>query len=465
MERVPRYDLVIAGGDVVDPGGGHLGRYDVAVHGGRIAAVAPGLARYAAQVVDGTGGIVTPGLVDLHTHIHPGATYWGIAPDPLAWSSGVTTWVDAGTAGGYNLNAFRQAARGFEVRVAGFLNISAIGLTGRTGECEDIDSCDVDLAIASISANRDLIIGVKVRMDRHTVGRHGVEPLRRALTVGRECGVPVMVHVGYGPPDLGDGLPLLRPGDIITHCATGVTSGRVQPDPALVAAYHAGVRFDIGHGAGGFAFDVIEAQLEAGLTPHTVSSDLHARSVYGPVFDLPTTMTKLLAVGLPLEKVVAAATVRPAEVLGPAAGWTAGAGALTAGAGTQAGAGTLAVGAPADIAVFDLVDGEFEVSDAHGQRRTASRRLVNRATYLAGRPLPPRLPEPPPPWIPLTDGQRAALVRRERAVRDLLTTALVAPEDLAEQFPRPPQTGPGHTVAESASQPPSGNRGDDEETR
>jgi dihydroorotase len=230
-----------------------------------------------------------------------------------------------------------------------------------------------------------------------------------------------MVHIGIAPPTVDAVLELLRPGDIVTHCASGL-AGLLGPDglvPAVVAAHQAGVLFDIGHGAGGFAFDVVEAQLKAGVEPHTISSDLHARCLHGPVFDLPTTMTKLLAVGLPLEHVVAAATVRPARALA-----------------LPDGTGTLAVGAPADIAVFTVEDGDFEVVDSHRQRRTAHRRLVNDATYVAGRLLPPRLPAPPKPWIPLTDAQREALRQRTERIRELLRAPLVDADGLAEQFPR-----------------------------
>lgn len=414
------YDLLLAGGDLIDVGGGHSGRYDVAVRGGRVAAVAPTLPRTGArEVVDVTGKLVTPGLIDLHTHVHPGATYWGIDPDPVAWYSGVTTWVDAGSAGAYSIDSLRAAVRGFGVRVPALLNISAVGLAAPVGESRDLDNCDIDLAAATVAANRDLIAGVKVRIDRYAVGAHGLEPLHRAVAVGQACEVPVMVHIGAGPPAVREVLPLLRPGDIVTHCASGIASDGV--DPAVKEAYAAGVLFDIGHGSGGFAFDVLEAQLEAGIVPHTVSSDLHARCLYGPVFDLPTTMAKLLAVGLPLEQVVAAATVRPAEALG-----------------LSGGVGTLAVGAPADIAVFTVEEGDVELVDAHRQRRRSGRRLVNEVTYRAGRPLPPRLPQAPKSWIPLTDAQRAALARRTRAVRGLLATPLVGADGLAEQYPRPP---------------------------
>ncbi|MEU7820144.1 amidohydrolase/deacetylase family metallohydrolase [Catellatospora sp. NPDC049133] len=419
------YDLLFVGGRVIDPDGGRDGTADVAVAAGRIAAVGADLPRAAArEVVDVTGRLVTPGLVDLHTHVFPGATYWGIDPGPAAWCSGVTTWVDAGSAGAYGLDALRTAIRGYRVRVPVLLNISAVGLTGLTGESRDLTACDTDLAITTITANRDLVYGVKARIDANTVGANGLEPLRRAITVARACDLPVMVHVGIAPPTVAELLPLLGAGDIVTHCASGIALGRGGLDPALRRAYDAGVLFDIGHGSGGFAYDVLEAQLAADMPPHVVSTDLHARSLHGPAFDLPTTMAKLLAVGLPLKQAVAAATCAPARALG-----------------LPVGTGTLAVGAPADLAVFAVEQGRFPLADVHGQLRSAPMRLRNEATYVAGRLLPPSLPGPPPPWIPLTAAQRDALARRDRTIRDLLTTPLVTPAGLAEQFPRDSQPG------------------------
>jgi dihydroorotase len=412
------HDLLLAGGRVVDVGGGHVGRYDVAVRGGRIAAVAPALPPGSArEVVDVTGRLVTPGLVDLHTHVHPGATYWGIHPDPVAWHCGVTTWVDAGSAGAWGIDALRAAVQTYRVRVPALLNISALGLTARTGESADLAHADVGAALDAIARHPGLVVGVKVRIDRETVGANGIRPLERALEAARGAGLPVMAHVAGGPPGPADVLPLLRPGDILTHCASGVAA--TGAGAVVREAYARGVLFDVGHGAGGFAFDVLEEQLAAGLAPHTVSTDLHVRCRYGPVFDLPTTMAKLRAVGVPLEDVVAAATATPAAALH-----------------LPGGVGTLAVGAPADVAVFAVEDGPFAVVDTHGQVRQAPERLVNVATYVAGRPLPPSLPEPPPPWVPLTQAQRAALDRRDKALRALLGLHLVGPEGLAEQFPR-----------------------------
>jgi dihydroorotase len=275
----------------------------------------------------------------------------------------------------------------------------------------------VGLAVETVQRNRELIRGIKVRIDRDTVGDNEVEPLRRALAAAEACDVPVMAHIGTSPPPLHEVLDLLRPGDIVTHCASGIAS---PLGPAARAAYARGVLFDIGHGSGGFAFDVLEKQIAAGMPPHTVSTDLHARSVHGPAFDLPHTMAKLLAVGLPLDDVIAAATARPARALG-------------------LDAGTLDVGAPADLAVFVVEEGSFEVVDAHRQVRRSPLRLRNEATYVGGRLLEPRLPLPPPPWIPLTDAQRSALAARAAAVRALLSEPLVGLDGLAEQFPRPSQ--------------------------
>jgi dihydroorotase len=393
-----RFDLLLTGGDVVDPGGGRSGRLDVAVHAGRIAAVGHRLDPYlAAEVVDVTGKVVMPGLVDLHTHTRGG--YWGIDPDAYAWHSGVTTWVDAGTAGAYTWREWNHG-----VRSPAQLNVSAIGLAAQTGESRDLANCDVDAAIATIRAHAG-IVGVKARMDRGATGENGLEPLRRAIAVADACDVPVMVHIGVSPPEVDQVLGLLRPGDILTHCASGVAHHAPAVTDAVRDAYERGVVFDIGHGAGSFSFAVLEAFLEAGIVPHTVSTDLHARCVHGPVFDLPTTMAKLLAVGLDLPAVVRMATEAPASAL-------------------NLHAGTLAVGAPADIAVFTAVPEPFEVFDAHLSARVSPLRLLNVATYLGGSLLlPPFLSSPP--WIPLTAAQRVALDARATAVREMMTHPLV----------------------------------------
>jgi dihydroorotase len=401
------WDLLLTGGHLADGT-----RNDIAVTGGVIAAVGDNLPADAAEICDVSGRLVTPGLIDLHTHVGPG--YWGIDPDATAWHSGVTTWVDAGSAGAYTIDGLRRVVAGSGVHIPALLNISAVGLAGRTGESRDLGNCDVALATDTLLQHRDLLRGVKVRIDRDTVGDNGVEPLRRGLAAAGNAGVPVMVHIGTTPPALDEVLDLLRPGDIVTHCASGLAA---PLGPAVHAAVERGVLLDLGHGSGAFAFDVLERQLAAGLRPHTISTDLHARSLHGPVFDLPTTMAKLLAAGLPLSEVVAATTEAPARALGLPGG-------------------RLVPGAPADLAVFTVREEPFEVTDAHRQVRRSPVRLVNEMTYAGGRPLIPRLPAPVPSWIPLTGAQRAALAHRERTLRALLSTPLVGVDGLAEQFPR-----------------------------
>ncbi len=419
------WDLLVRGGRVLDPATGYDAIGDVAVRDGRVAQVGPALPGGAVNSIDATGSLVTPGLVDLHTHIWHGGTYWGTDPDAVAWRSGVTTWVDAGSAGAYSLAAFRRLLDTTPLRTSVLLNVSAIGLIGETAEHHVLDHLDVDVATTVASQHADLVAGVKARIDARTVGGHGLEPLRRAVQLARRLQRPLMVHVGYGPPHIADIVPLLAAGDIVTHCASGCTSDMVVDgkltDPAK-AALDAGVVFDLGHGSGAFAFDVLEAELTAGVAP-VISSDLHARSVHGPAFDLPTVMAKLLAAGMDLPRVVEAATRRPAEVLN-----------------LPAGVGTLTPGAPADLAIFDVEDGAFPVVDVHGDSRVSPLRLTNTATYLAGRLLPPRAATPPPAWVPLSPAQRTAEVQRVADTRHAARPRLTRPEDFDEPFPRPGDT-------------------------
>ncbi|GAB3455977.1 amidohydrolase/deacetylase family metallohydrolase [Streptomonospora sediminis] len=428
------WDLLIRGGRVVDPASGLDEVADVAVRGGRIADVlphrtrggadpadpaGPPAAESAAEVVDAHGSLVTPGLVDMHTHLWHGASYWGLAPDPIAWRTGVTTWVDAGSAGAYSMDGLRRfAADPAAVRVHALINVSGLGLVAETGEHHVLENLDVGAAAAVAARHGGFVRGVKARIDARTVGPHGLEPLRRAADLAGRLARPLMVHVGYGPPTIADIVPFLGVGDILTHCASGcpadlVSGGRLTD--AARRALDSGVVFDLGHGSGAMAFDVLETELAAGVRP-IASSDLHARSVHGPAFDLPTVMAKLVAAGMSLAETVEAATVRPARTLG-------------------LDAGTLAPGAPADIAVFDVEQGAFPMVDVHGGVRESPVRLANTATYVAGRLLPPSAAEPPPPWIPLSPAQQRAEDDRVGRTRSAVRT-LTRPEDFDEPYPR-----------------------------
>ncbi|MCB0088055.1 MAG: hypothetical protein KDE54_09100, partial [Caldilineaceae bacterium] len=207
-----QFDLIIKGGEVVDPGAGYSGRLDVAIKRNRIAAVDSNIPADAApRVIDATGQYVTPGLVDLHTHVYHNVTFWGVSADPIAARSGVTTWLDVGSSGAFNFLGFRQfIAEPAAARIYALLNISTIGLTAQTGELANLDYCDVDLCSKLIDLNRDLLLGVKVRIDKNTTRGQGIEPLRRARAAADRCELPIMTHIGYGPPTLPEVLEFMR---------------------------------------------------------------------------------------------------------------------------------------------------------------------------------------------------------------------------------------------------------------
>ncbi len=379
-ENTTRYDTIIAGGEVLDPGAGISGRLDVGIAGGRVAAIAPQLDRNAAHTVyDAAGQYVTPGLIDLHTHIYWGVTYWGIEADPVAARSGVTTWLDVGSAGAYSFPGFRRfIAEPNRVRTFALLNLSAIGLIAPTFELATLEYCNVPLATQIVEENRDIILGIKARIDASTTRGVGIRPLELARELADTVGLPLMVHIGSSPPSLDEILALLRPGDILTHCfrTAGehriVEHGRVRED--VIALQQAGLILDIGHGTGSFGFDTAEIAMAQGILPDVISSDIHQLAVQGPMFDLPTTLSKFLNLGMSLPDVIERATSRPAAAM------------------HRPDLGTLKVGSAADIALFRLEEGDYTFFDTQMARRHGDTRLVNTLTMVDGVPLP-RTPE------------------------------------------------------------------------
>ncbi len=398
--RGQRFDTIVAGGEVLDPGAGISGRLDVGIADGRVAAIEPSLdPAGAGRVIDAAGQLVTPGLVDLHTHVYWGVTYWGIEPDPVAARSGVTTWLDVGSAGAYSFPGFRRyVAEPSRARIYSLLNLSAIGLIAETYELANLDYCDVDLAAQLVEPNRDLILGIKARIDRNTTRGTGIRPLELARELADRVGLPLMVHIGNGPPTIDEVAALLRPGDILTHCFTGgdMRIVRDAPEPgrvheAIAALHERGLILDIGHGTGSFSYAVTEAALAQGLLPDVISSDIHQLSVQGPMFDLPTTLSKFLNLGLSLPDVIERATSRPAAAMG------------------RPDLGTLRPGSPADLALFRLEEGEYTFYDVRMEPRRGTRRLVNTLTLVGGEELP-RVPEPErQPWAVLPEHQRQSL--------------------------------------------------------
>lgn len=375
-----RYDLLITGGEVIDPDSGYNGRLDVAISDGKIAAVEPGIdPRRAARTIDASGQIVTPGLVDLHTHIYWGVTYWGIEADPVAARTGVTTWLDVGSAGAYTFPGFRRyIAEPNRVRTFCLLNLSSIGLVAPSWEFQNPNYWDVDLAATIVDENRDLILGIKARIDGETTRGVGIAPLERARELADRVRLPLMVHFGNGSPGLDDIVPLLRPGDILTHCFRGGDNALAGPGkpvrPDVRALRERGLILDIGHGTGSFSFETTEAALAEGFLPDVISSDIHQTAVQGPMFDLPTTLSKFLNLGMGLPDVIARATSRAAAAM------------------HRPELGTLRPGSAADVALFRVEEGDYTFHDVQMAARKGTQLLVNTRTLLAGEELP-RLPE------------------------------------------------------------------------
>ena len=355
------YDLILRNGHVLDPSRDIDGVMDVGILGDRIAAVEEKLmAPEGVRERDVTGRYVCPGLIDLHGHWYGGSCF-GIDPD-ICLNHGVTTVVDAGTTGFINFPEFRR--NGIErarINVLAFIHIGCVGLpTTIVGELEDLRYARPAETAEVIEKNRDLALGVKLREGVMTAG-HGMEALELALEACRRSRTPLMLHISKGSPTL-EILPKLRPGDIVTHCFQGRGdgvfsngSGRLLDE--VLAARRSGVIFDVGHGVGSFSWDVARRAFEYSFYPDTISTDLHRFSVERYAIDMPATMSKFLHLGMPLRDVILKSTWAPAQAMG------------------RPELGTLRPGAAADILVFDIESGEFDLEDTHLRIEKAQRRL------------------------------------------------------------------------------------------
>ncbi|CAM0139205.1 hypothetical protein VKS41_002395 [Umbelopsis sp. WA50703] len=381
------YDTIIQNGVVIDTLAKVEQRADVAIKDGKVAAIEPSIpADQAANVVDATGQYVCPGLIDLHTHVYWGATYWGIEADAIAANTGVTTWVDAGSAGAYTFPGFRRfIIEQSSVRVFSLLHVSALGLTARTFELTIDEFVDVEMAVKTIKSNLDVIKGIKVRLDRDATNGTGLRGMERARQVSDQTGVPIMIHVGLSPPHLSEFVKYMNKGDILTHCCTGLSNKLVGDDGQMLPVYHElkekGVILDLGHGSGSFYFSSAEAMTKQNILPDVLSSDLHQISRSVNVYDLPTTLSKYLNMGIPLPEIIARATSAPAAVL------------------KEPTLGHLKVGNPADIAVFRIEEGDYTFKDAANTERKSTQLLVNTATFVDGVRLQAAKETPMHPWV------------------------------------------------------------------
>lgn len=368
-------DLVLRGGRVIDPSQGIDRVTDIGFAGGKVAAIGDGLS--ATDMRDVSGKIVSPGLIDLHTHVYWGGTSLGVEAELLARSGGVTTFVDAGSAGPGNFHGFRKhVIETSPVRILPFLNVAFPGIFAfskavMVGESADMRLLDAREAVRVAREHRDLVLGVKVRVGKSASGDSGIMPLDIALDVAEEAGLPMMAHLDAPPPSRHEVVSRLRSGDILTHCFRPFPNAPVQPDgkvrDEILAARARGVIFDIGHGGGSFGFGTTRKMLAAGFLPDVISSDVHAISIEGPAFDLLTTMSKFLCLGLDLATVIKLATVNAAAAI------------------RRPDLGTLKVGSVGEATVIDQAMGNFDYSDSIGERLVGDRRLLSAGVVLGGR--------------------------------------------------------------------------------
>ena len=381
-----KFDLVIKGGDVLDPSQNLKAKRDIGIRFGLIEAIEADIpAARADKIMSATGKTVTPGLIDLHCHVFPYGSGIGIPADELIQYQASTTAVSAGDAGANNFAIFRRAiVPQTRTRLYAFVHIANHGLTGfPVPELYNIDFAQVDAAAKAIGENADIVLGAKVRMSENVVAKNGLEPLKRAILACERSGTPgkIMCHIGgvETPELMSQILDTLRPGDVLTHAYSGAPNlgGRftniVQDGKILPAALEAkkrGVIFDVGHGGGSFDYTICEAAMAAGCGPDTISSDAHVFSANTPGMPYLTwVMSKFLNMGLSLEQVVTMATAAPAKVIN-----------------RNAKLGTLQVGAPADVSMLEVVEGPVEFVDTRNNKRAGNIHVKPAGVVIGGVP-------------------------------------------------------------------------------
>ena len=377
LTRIPNafaatYDLIVKGGRVIDPSLGIDAVRDVAIAAGRIAAVEPNITADATETIDARGKIVAPGLVDIHSHA--GRTKEG---PPLCLLDGVTGWVDAGSFGADAIDEGAAIAKGGPNLGRLLVNISRTGVAPG-GELMDINRANVGLARGAIARHRDVVIGIKARLSNNVAGTNDLEALRRAQEAAAPFNLPVMIHIGQSVSPMRAILALLKRGDIVTHMYAPAPNGILDDNgrvfPEVLAARRRGIVFDFGNGvADHFNWDVVERAMKQGFWPDTFSTDWNTTSRTTGVIDFPNVMSKFLMFGMPLDQVIARATVNAARVFE-----------------AFDERGTLNVGAPADVAVLELKEGSFEFLDNYKGTRTGKQRLFPVATVVNGKKAPPR---------------------------------------------------------------------------
>jgi len=365
--QAARYDLIIRGGRVIDPSVRLDAIRDVAIAGGRIAAVEPGITSAAAETIDARGKLVVPGLIDIHTHAGRSAD-----GPVLMLKDGVTGWIDAGSQGADHVADVVAIARSAAQPGRVLINIGRAGILP-DGDTMDLKRADVAAARAAIAANREIIAGVKARLSRDVAGENDYEVLRRAQEVASSFGLPVMIHMGQTISPIPRLFDLLKRGDIVTHMFAPPPNSIIDDSghilPAVLAARRRGVWFDVANGqTGHLRWDTVEAIMKTGFWPDTFSTDWNTNSPQTGVVDFPNCMSKLLGYGMTVSEAIARATFNPSRIFP-----------------VFNDRGTLNVGAPADVTLLELRQGTFEFVDNFKNTITGRERLFPSATVLAGK--------------------------------------------------------------------------------
>jgi len=374
QQQARLYDVLIKGGEVRDPARGFQQKADVAIRQGTIAAIEPDIpADRALDVVDAAGKFVTPGMVDLHTHIHYGVRS-GIEADPVAARSGTTTWLDAGTFAYPEVRGFRRfIVEPAKCRIFGLVYLYPSNRNPDSDPVKDVRGA-MDRTGRAAQENSDIVLGVKVQIGSNMNGRYSLEFLKIARELCDKYKLRLMTHISFAPPSTEEVMALMRSGDIVTHCynthTIGILDERGKVKPAVRDARARGVLFDVGHGSGSFNFEVARKALADGFAPDSISTDIYSDNIRGPVYDLPTTLSKLMHAGMSFDDVLKCSTANPGKIITPVQG-----------------IGTLRVGGPADVALLSVDKGEFPLVDAQRNRVNASQRVVCHLAICRGKRL------------------------------------------------------------------------------
>jgi dihydroorotase len=368
-------DLLIKGGTVIDPGQNLHALLDVAVKDGKILQVAPDIpADGSRTVISAKGKIVTPGLIDVHVHVFEGVGPTGVNADQYCLGRGVTTAVDAGSAGYFSIAGFRQyVIKPSATRVFAMIDIGARGtLMGLAGNYSNLDWVNPQLTARAAEANKPDVVAIKARLSKEITGANDLEVLKRALEAAKISNLPLMVHIGDSYSPLPEILRQLRKGDILTHCFTGRPNGPLDANgkilPEMLDGRERGVLFDVGDGGPHLSLDVAEKCLQQHFLPDTIGTDLGGLSINGPVYDLVTELSKFLAIGMSLDQIIERVTIRPTRMFN---------------FGVELGA--LRPGTVADISILEVREGAFVLGDSTGKKRTGRQKLQSAATIRAGK--------------------------------------------------------------------------------